>query len=181
VAALVLDDVLLALLGGHDSSAWELMQRHGEIFGGARLDIVRVMAAVTRLERAGCLRVDTAVPARMASGNRRTCSLTAAGRARQRAWLCDLPAGAGIEDVYVRGMLAVEAADEATFEAFIRNALAFTRSRMHALADDVAGAGAVTRAKAAFERETVRALALWLHQLPDHRLPDQGMPRSAAG
>ena len=58
---MVLDDVLLALLGGRDSSAWELMQRHGEIFGSARrLDIVRVMAAVTRLERSGFLRVDTA-------------------------------------------------------------------------------------------------------------------------
>ncbi|MEV4133147.1 PadR family transcriptional regulator [Dactylosporangium sp. NPDC049742] len=173
----MLDDVLLALLGGRDSSAWELMRRHDEIFGSARrMDIVRVMASVTRLERAGFLRVDTAVPARMASSNRRTCSLTAAGRQRQRTWLCALPPDVSIEDVYVRGMLAVESADEATFDMFIRSGLAVTRARMHALADDVAGAAAVTRAKAAFERETVRALALWLHQLPDHR-----MPRSAAG
>ncbi|MEU0555727.1 PadR family transcriptional regulator [Dactylosporangium sp. NPDC006015] len=173
----MLDDVLLALLGGRDSSAWELMRRHDEIFGSARrMDIVRVMASVTRLERAGFLRVDTAVPARMASSNRRTCSLTAAGRQRQRTWLCALPPDVSIEDVYVRGMLAVESADEATFDMFIRSGLAVTRARMHALADDVAGAAAVTRAKAAFERETVRALALWLHQLPDHRLP-----RSAAG
>ncbi|MFF5228214.1 hypothetical protein [Dactylosporangium sp. NPDC000521] len=174
---MVLDDVLLALLGGRDSSAWELMRRHDEIFGSAqRMDIVRVMASVTRLERGGFLRVDAAVPARMASSNRRTCSLTAAGRQRQRTWLCALPPDVSIEDVYVRGMLAVESADEATFDMFIRSGLAVTRARMHALADDVAGAAAVTRAKAAFERETVRALALWLHQLPDHRLP-----RSAAG
>lgn len=174
---MVLDDVLLALLGGRDSSAWELRQRHDEIFGSARrMDIVRVMAAVTRLERSGFLRVDAAVPARMASGNRRTCSLTAAGRQRQRAWLCDLPPDVSIEDVYVRGMLAVEAADEATFDTFVRNGLAVTRARMLALGDDAAGGEAVTRAKAAFERETVRALAMWLHQLPDHR-----HPRSAAG
>jgi DNA-binding PadR family transcriptional regulator len=174
---MVLDDVLLALLGGRDSSAWELMQRHDEIFGSARrMDIVRVMAAVTRLERSGFLRIDTAVPARMASGNRRTCSLTAAGRQRQRSWLCDLAPDVSTEDVYVRGMLAVETADEATFDTFIRNGLAVTRARMQVLADDAAGAAPVTRAKDAFERETVRALALWLHQLPDHRYP-----RSAAG
>jgi hypothetical protein len=153
------------------------MQRHDEIFGSARrMDIGRVTAAVTRLERSGFLRVDTAVPARMSSGNRRTCSLTAAGRQRQRAWLCDLAPDISIEDVYVRGMLAVETADEATFELFVRNGLAVTRARMHAHADDTAGSATVTRVKDAFERETARALALWLHQLPDHR-----MPRSAAG
>ncbi len=174
---MVLDDVLLALLGGRDSSAWELMQRHDEIFGSAhRMDIVRVMAAVTRLERSGFLRVDAAVPARRASGNRRTCSLTAVGRQRQRAWLCELAEDVSIEDVYVRGMLAVGAADEATFDTFVRNGLTVTRARMLSLGDDTAGAAAVTRAKAAFERETVRALAMWLHQLPDHR-----HPRSAAG
>ncbi|MET7418952.1 PadR family transcriptional regulator [Dactylosporangium sp. NPDC005555] len=167
----MLDDILLALLGGRDGSAWELMQRHDELFGGAhRMDIVRVMAAVTRLERAGFLRVDAAVPERMASGNRRTCSLTAAGRQRQRAWLCEFNPDVSVEDVYVRGMLAVQTADEETFETFVRNGLTATRVRMHTLTDDVAGA------KAAFERETVRALALWLHQLPDHRAP-----RSAAG
>jgi DNA-binding PadR family transcriptional regulator len=167
----VLDDVVLALLAPGPSSAYELWQQHTAIFGDTRrVDLSRVMNSVTRLERAGLLRVEVPDAARKGSGSRLACWLTAAGRARQAAWLCEVGPDTSADDLYVRGLLAVEAADPATFDTFLASSLAATRTRISRLAaaDDL---DAARRARTAFDQEVARALALWLNQLPEHRRP----------
>jgi len=169
--ALTVDDMLLVLLSSHPCSAYELQRQHALIFGQSRaVDIIRVLAAVNRLERSGYLRIDTAA-ARRDHTNRPLCVVTDAGRRRQEAWLLDVTATAEPEDVYVRGMLAVEAADPATFDAFVSRSLSITRRRQQELATAAAGRPLVGRAGVAFEHEMIRALVQWLHQLPDHRAP----------
>ncbi|WP_238009500.1 hypothetical protein KZZ52_27130 [Dactylosporangium sp. AC04546] len=168
--AVALDDILLVLLGRRDASAYDLWHRHIAILGaGRRVDIVRVMAAVSRLERGGLLRVEPPQEVRKESWNRRRCQLTPAGRRRQAAWLCAISSDIDADDMYVRGILAVEAADQATFTAFLENAQVAIRSRQRQLAELERGAGsAVEQASIGFNQEVTRALLLWLHQLPDH-------------
>ncbi|GAA2371343.1 hypothetical protein [Dactylosporangium salmoneum] len=167
--AVVLDDVVLVLLADGPSSAFELWQRHSDIFGEARrVDLSRVMISVNRLERARLLRIEVPATARLGSGNRLGCWLTAAGRGRQAEWLCAVGPDTDIEDVYVRGLLAVEAADAAAFEGFLAAGLAATRQRMRRLAaaEDTQPAH---RARTSYDQEVTRALALWLNQLPEQR------------
>ncbi|WP_432994192.1 PadR family transcriptional regulator [Dactylosporangium sp. CA-233914] len=167
----VLDDVVLALLAAGPSSAYEIWHRHREIFGDTRrVDLSRVMNSVTRLERAGLLRVEAPATAQRGSGNRLSCRLTPAGRARQAAWLCEVGPDMQSEDLYVRGMLAVDAASPATFEEFLSNSLAATRLRITRLTA-AGGTDPARRARTAFDQESARALALWLNQLPEHRRP----------
>ncbi|MFI5908643.1 hypothetical protein [Dactylosporangium sp. NPDC051541] len=163
----VLDDVVLVLLAEGPSSAYELWQHHAELFGDdRRVDLSRVMTSVNRLERAGLLRVEAPAKARKGSGNRLACWLTAAGRERQAAWLCAVGPDTGADDLYVRGLLAVEAADPATFDTFLSRSLAAARTRITRLA-----ASGDSGARTAFDQEVARALALWLNQLPEHRRP----------
>nr|BFE60395.1 hypothetical protein GCM10020063_049210 [Dactylosporangium thailandense] len=167
----VLDDVVLVLLAEGPSSAYDLWHRHSAIFGSARrVDLSRVMISVTRLERAGLLRVEAPTTLRHGSGNRLPCWLTAEGRRRQAAWLCAVDPDTDVDDLYVRGMLAVDAANPATFDAFLSNSLTATRTRISRLAAGEDGDPA-HRARTAFDQEVARALALWLNQLPEHRRP----------
>ncbi|GGM40371.1 hypothetical protein GCM10007977_047200 [Dactylosporangium sucinum] len=169
--SVTLDDALLVLLGRGPSSAYELWHEHARVLGTARrVDIGRVMAAVSRLERGGLVRVEAPQEVRTGSGNRRPCELTPAGRRRQAAWLCAVTADTDVEDMYVRGMLAVVSADDETFAAFVEHALAATRLRISRL-NRTAAEGPADRAGVAFDQEVARALALWLNQLPHHRAP----------
>lgn len=167
-----LDDVLLVLLGERPYSAQDLRQRHATLFGdGQAVDLGRVTAALNRLERSGHLRIEAAAPARRRHRNRRTYVLTVAGQHRQRSWLTEIPAGAGVEDVQLRGMLAVEVADPSTFDAFLGNSLDVVRRHQREIAADGAGHPPAVRARLAYAHELSRALVLWLHQLPNLRRP----------
>ncbi|MET7403347.1 PadR family transcriptional regulator [Dactylosporangium sp. NPDC005572] len=169
--SVTLDDALLVLLGRGPSSAYELWHEHARVLGAARrVDIGRVMTAVNRLERGGLVRVEPPHEVRTGSGNRRPCELTPAGHRRQAAWLCAVTPDTEVEDMYVRGMLAVVAADEETFTAFVEHAMTATRLRIARL-DRTATDSPADRAGVAFDQEVARALALWLHQLPQHRAP----------
>jgi hypothetical protein len=89
---------------------------------------------------------------------------------RQADWLCGVNPDTGIEEMYIRGMLAVDAADPATFEAFRATSLTCVEKRIKDLGptdtvDLVAGANV------AFDREITRALGRWLRAPPRHRRP----------
>ncbi|MEU7869980.1 PadR family transcriptional regulator [Dactylosporangium sp. NPDC049140] len=168
-----LDDVVLVLLAEGPSSAYELWQRHTAVFGEARkVDLSRVMISVNRLERAGLIRIEAPATVRHGSANRLACWLTAEGRRRQAAWLCAVGPDTAVDDLYVRGMLAVDAANPATFDTFLASGLAATRLRISRLAT-AGDHDPALRARAAFDQEVARALALWLNQLPEHRRPGQ--------
>jgi DNA-binding PadR family transcriptional regulator len=174
--AVALEDAVLVLLGGRPSSAYEVWQQHTRIFAASwPVDIRRVMTAVAHLERSGLLRIEPPPRARHTSGSRRTCQLTPAGRRRQEEWLCAVTPDLGIDDIYIRGMLAVDAADPAAFDAFLACSLASTRQRMTRLGTPEDG-GAAELAKSAFDREMTRALALWLHFLPQYRKSPPASP-----
>jgi DNA-binding PadR family transcriptional regulator len=183
------EDSVLVLLGGRSRSAYDLWHEHTRIFRTTwRVDIRRVMDAVAKLERSGLVHVEPATRARQTSGNRRACQLTAAGRRRQVEWLCGVTPDFGVEDMYIRGMLAVDAADPDTFEAFRTTSLTCVEKRIRNLGptdtvDLVAGA------TAAFDREVTRALRRWLRALPRHRPSqpaaaletDEGQPSQGRG
>ncbi|WP_433043202.1 hypothetical protein [Dactylosporangium sp. CS-033363] len=167
----VLDDEVLVLLAEGPSSAYDLWHRHTAIFGASRrVDLSRIMISVGRLERARLLRVEAPTTLRHGSGNRLSCWLTAEGRRRQADWLCAVGPDTAVDDLYIRGMLAVDAANPATFDTFLANSLAATRLRISRLAATV-DADPAQRARLAFDQEVARALALWLNQLPEHRRP----------
>jgi DNA-binding PadR family transcriptional regulator len=167
--AVVLEDAVLVLLGARSRSAYELWQDHSRIFAGMwPVDIRRVMDAVVRLERAGLVRVDSVTPSRQTSSNRRACHLTPTGRRRQAEWLCALAPDLPAEEMYIRGMLAVDAADPVTFEAFLAAGLAGVEQRRRDL-DPGDGGDLVARATIAFDREITVALARWLRALGRYR------------
>src|SRR6185295_5239390 len=157
---------VLVLLGGHPRSAYDLWHDHARIFSASRpVDIRRVMDAVARLERAGLIHVGTPAGGRQTSGSRRICELTPAGRRRQAEWLCDVTPDIGIDDLYIRGMLAVDAADPVTFEAFRAAGLDCCEKRIKGLGPPGA-VDLVAGATVAFDREVARALVRWLRALP---------------
>src|SRR5687768_6960092 len=80
-AATTLDDAILVLLSAHPSTAYELQRRHADMLGDAhRVDVLRFLSAITRLERSGHVRL--AAPAPQGRRNRPVCTLTDAGRLR---------------------------------------------------------------------------------------------------
>jgi DNA-binding PadR family transcriptional regulator len=165
------EDAVLVLLGDRSRSAFEVWQEHSRIFAGTwRVDIRRVMDAVVKLERSGLVHVEPATRARQTSGNRRACQVTPAGRRRQAEWLCGVTPDLAIEDMYIRGMLAVDAADPATFETFRATSLTCVEKRIKDLGPAKA-TDLVVGATVAFDREVTRALARWLRALPRHRPP----------
>lgn len=167
--AVKLEDTLLVLLGGRPASTYELWHWHRRIFGSTwSLDISRVMTAVANLERSRLLHVEQGPRSRMTSATRFARRLTPAGRQQLEQWLCTVTPDLEIADIYIRGLLAVEAADGPTFEAFLASSLAATRQRMSCL-DAFAEGGASAMARSAFDLESARALERWLQLLPRYR------------
>jgi DNA-binding PadR family transcriptional regulator len=116
-----LGDLLLVFLADRPGTAFDLQQRHAHTFGPDRVvDVTRVGAALNRQERLGHVR--TAAVA--SPGSRRVCTLTDAGRVRQRAWMLDVPDDPAGADVVDRVLLAMAAADRATFDAVVGACLA---------------------------------------------------------
>lgn len=110
-----LGDAVLVLLADRPATAHELHRRHAEALGPQRqVDITRVVATLTRQERLGYIRADP----ELSRGQRRVWVLTGAGQQRQRSWIL-AGEGADHEDVVVRALLAVAAADRATFDTVI--------------------------------------------------------------
>lgn len=168
---MTLEDVLLVLLNNRSRSAYDLWHDHTRIFAGTwRVDIRRVMDAVAKLEKSGLVHLEPAARARQTSGNRRACRITEAGRHRQAEWLCDVTPDVGIDDIHIRGVLALDAADTATFEQFRRTSLSSVEKRIKDLGPTDA-VDLVAGANVAFDREVFRALARWLRALPQHRRP----------
>ncbi|MFC4063679.1 hypothetical protein [Actinoplanes subglobosus] len=108
-----LGDILLVFLADRPGTAHDLQQRHAQTFGQQRaVDVTRVGATLRRLERQGHVRDLTT--AKLAI--RRICTVTDAGRQRQRSWLLDVPAEMTGPEAVDRVLLAMTASDRATFE-----------------------------------------------------------------
>lgn len=113
-----LGDILLVFLADGPGSAYELRQRHSRTFGPDRaVDVLRVVAALTRQERLGHVRN---------SGRRgpRTYTLTEAGVLRQRAWIREVPPESTGQEVLDRVLLAMAATERSTFDAVVAACLA---------------------------------------------------------
>lgn len=152
------------LLGGRSHSAYGLWREHSRIFGATWVvDLRRVADAVTRLERHGLVRAGAMPVSRATSGTRRACSATPAGRQRQVEWLRAVPGDAGIEEIRVRGLLAVTSGDRRLLDAFLASGFAFVERRMNDGVGD--GADFAERASVAFGREVAPAVARWLDVL----------------
>lgn len=115
-----LGDAVLVLLGDRPATAHELHRRHAEALGPRRqVDITRVVATLTRQERLGYIRADAA----LSRGPRRVWTLTGAGQQRQQSWMLAAGPGTDHEDILIRALLAVAAADRATFDTVIASSL----------------------------------------------------------
>ncbi|BCJ76828.1 hypothetical protein CS0771_63720 [Catellatospora sp. IY07-71] len=162
-----LEDVLLVLLHQQPSTAFDLHARHQRIVDArAAVGLPRVLAAVSRLRRSGDLAEDRSLPVSARLANRTMLSVTEAGRRRQKARLITVDADATAEDLVLQGLLALDA-DQADFDEFTARAQALLRVRQGQLESHAASA--TEAARVAFEREILRALVVWLHQLPAQR------------
>ena len=110
-----LSDVLLVLVGAEPGTAHDIQRRHARAFGADQsVDVTRVVKTLAREERLGS--VTTASTGR---AQQRLYALTEAGDRRQRAWMLRVPAGAGADDIRVRVLLALAAADRVTYESVL--------------------------------------------------------------
>ena len=118
---LALGDVLLVLLADHGGTAHDIQRRHNATLGpDQRIDISRVNWTLTRQERLGLVR-SAASPLH---ARQRQWELTETGSRRQRMWLLRVPADFTPDDIRTRVLLAIEAADRATYEMVVSVCLA---------------------------------------------------------
>ncbi|GIF09062.1 hypothetical protein [Actinoplanes siamensis] len=115
-----LGDTLLVFLADRPGTAYDLRQRHAQTFGerGA-VDVLRVVAALKRLERLGHVR----------TGGSKTFTLTDTGHRRQRSWILDVSRDASGQDILDRVLLAMAATERETFDAVVASCLAVLESR----------------------------------------------------
>jgi DNA-binding PadR family transcriptional regulator len=156
-----LGDAVLVLLGDRPATAHELHRRHAEALGPQRqVDITRVVATLTRQERLGYIRAEA-----MARGPRRVWALTEAGRRRQRSWILEAGPATGHEDIVVRALLAVAAADRDTLDTVIAGGLrTLERRRRHAPARRT-GPVSAPQALADFDEALAVTTLDWLRRL----------------
>ncbi|GAA2358389.1 hypothetical protein Cme02nite_34480 [Catellatospora methionotrophica] len=173
--ALSLEDVLLIMLHARPTTAFDLHARHQQTFGhqGA-VGLGRVLAAVNRLRRTGHLVEDRAAAASTRTANRTLLTLTEAGRRRQRTRLVTVEPAATPDEIVAQGLLALEAAEPADFDEFTHRALALLRLRQGERA--AVPPSAIEAARVSFDQEVLRALVVWLHQLPAQRTALQRHP-----
>ncbi|GIE29433.1 hypothetical protein Ait01nite_024780 [Actinoplanes italicus] len=158
-----LGDLLLVFLADRPGTAYDLQQRHVQTFGPDRVvDVTRVGAALNRLERLEYVRTAAVVR----PGTRRVCTLTDAGRARQRAWLLDVPENPTGGDVVDRVLLAMTAADRVTFDAVVGSCLAALEAQRQR-ADGHRTMAAVSARQARAELDDIMAdsVLTWLRWL----------------
>lgn len=166
---MTLGDVLLVLLADDPATAHELCRRHAETFGpGDRVDIARVVPALTRQERLGYARTD-----RM-PGRQRRFSLTDAGRRRQRVWLLDVREDISLAEIRLRGLLAVAVPERSTFDTVIDSCLATLELRQRRAVAEPASPDISVRAARDRHDELLAAATLdWLRELrAGHRVRD---------
>ncbi|MEU4623641.1 PadR family transcriptional regulator [Actinoplanes sp. NPDC023801] len=158
-----LGDLLLVFLADRPGTAYDLQQRHTQTFGPDRVvDVTRVGATLNRLERLGYVRTAAVVR----PGTRRVCTVSDAGRARQRAWLLDVPAGPAGTDVVDRVLLAMTAADRATFDAVVGACLtAMQAQRQRAAGHNTAVAVSAPAARAELDDIMADSVLTWLRRL----------------
>jgi DNA-binding PadR family transcriptional regulator len=158
-----LGDLLLVFLADRPGTAYDLQQRHAQTFGADRVvDVTRVGATLNRLERLGYVR--TAAVTR--PGTRRVCTLTDAGRARQRAWMLDVPESPGGTDVVDRVLLATTAADRVTFDAVVGACLAVLEAqRQRAASHRTVAAVSARQARAELDDIMADSVLTWLRWL----------------
>ncbi|MFF0372220.1 MULTISPECIES: hypothetical protein [unclassified Micromonospora] len=169
-APVALGDVLLVLLNGQPSNAFDLHQRHTLLLGPEQaVDIRRFTTTVNRLARSGHVRLERVISPHNKNQNRPRCVLTAACQHRQQSWLTDVTEHASLEEIYTKGILAVDSADLATFEAFISTSLAAAHLRQRNLTDATAEGSPAMSARLAFEDGMIKATATWLRHLSNLR------------
>ncbi len=158
-----LGDILLVFLADGPGSAYELRQRHARTFGADRaVDVLRVVAALTRQERLGHVRT---------GGRRgpRTYTLTEAGQLRQRAWILDVPPEAGGQDVLDRVLLAMAATDRATFDAVVASCLVALESQRTRPASRRREVVSAPDARAELEAMMASSAIKWVRHLAGRR------------
>ena len=160
-----LGDAVLVLLGDRPATAHELHRRHAETLGPQRqVDITRVVATLTRQERLGYIRADEA----LSRGQRRVWALTEAGRRRQQSWILESTPDAGHEDIVVRALLAVAAADRDTFDTVIAAGLRTLELRRRPAARRT-GPVSAPQALADFDHALAVTTLDWLRHLRGRR------------
>ena len=166
--AAALGDILLVLLSREERSVLDLRQGHADLFADKPVpDVIRIVAALTRLERGGFVRTVTWNKGSR-SGARRIVALTTAGQQRQRTWLLDPPTDADRPEVFTRAMLAVAYADRPTFDGAIgacRRVVDRQRSVIEDRPGAVDAAGSIEVARASFEVAALTSLGSWLYHL----------------
>ncbi|GIE92454.1 hypothetical protein SAMN06264365_14413 [Actinoplanes regularis] len=116
-----LGDILLVFLADRSGTAHELQQRHAATFGPQRaVGVNRVVAALNRQEKLGHIHLLKGATQK----SPQVCAPTEAGRLRQRAWILEVPPEPDLAEVLDRVLLAMAAADRATFEAVVERCLA---------------------------------------------------------
>ncbi|GID91298.1 PadR family transcriptional regulator [Amorphoplanes digitatis] len=165
--AAALGDILLVLLSREPRSVLDLRQGYADLFGDRPVpDVIRIVAALTRLERGGFIRTVAWDPGSR-SGARRVVALTPAGQRRQQTWLLDPPPDVDRSEVYARAMLAVAYADRDTFDGAIGACRKVVDRQRSAIEDRTGAAGPVQGARASFEVAALTSLGGWLHHLRD--------------
>ncbi len=155
-----LGDILLVFLADRPATAYELQQRHAATFGPQRaVGVNRVVAALNRQEKLGHIHLLRGVTRKAPQ----VCATTEAGRLRQRAWILEVPPGPGVAEVLDRVLLAMAAADRATFEAVVQRCLAaMEASRSRRRARPVVSA---PNALAEYDDVVAASLRKWLRGL----------------
>jgi DNA-binding PadR family transcriptional regulator len=159
-----LGDILLVFLADQPATAFELQKRYVDTFGTEHaVDVTRVMAVLTRQERSGLVRPETA---RRAS-TQRLRALTEAGHRRQRSWLLDVRRDTGTDEILTRVLLALTAADRPTFDTVTGSCLAVLElRRLHArTTHPAADALSARQARAQFDETIAASMLEWLGKL----------------
>ena len=160
--AVTLGDILLVLLDDRPGTAHDLHQRHAATLASVYpVDIGRVVSSLGRQGRSGY--VDAGETP--AGSRKRMWQLTDDGHDRQRAWLLDIRPGASVQEILIRTLLALEAADRGTFEAVVDSCVTVVEQRRSLLNAKRARTVEVAGALAEYERAELTTLIDWLRSL----------------
>jgi DNA-binding PadR family transcriptional regulator len=158
-----LGDLLLVFLADRPGTAYDLQQRHAQTFGSQRaVDVTRIGATLNRQERLGYVRTAAAT----AQSSRRVCTLTETGHHRQRSWLLEIPHDLSEADVIDRVLLAMTAADRATFDTVVAGCLATMETqRRRAGSRRQQPVRSAQHARAELDDMVASSVRAWLRQL----------------
>ncbi|MEU4156382.1 hypothetical protein [Actinoplanes sp. NPDC026670] len=155
---------MLVFLADRPGTSYDLQQRHLQTFGSRRaVDVTRIGIVLNRQERVGYVR--TAAVA--SPGTRRVCTLTDAGRRRQRTWMLEVPPALSEAEVIDRVLLAMTAGDRATFDTVVAACLAVLQSAPSPPDLDPAPVVSARHARAELEEIRTASVLTWLRRLGD--------------